>query len=113
MHAADPRPPVVPAAAFHTFQLQDTSLDESNVEAVGAELFRAAEEQPSAHLLLDFGKVGYLNSTGLAKLVGLYTRLRASGRRLALENVSPYVYEVFHVTRLTTVLDVRPARSPK
>jgi anti-anti-sigma factor len=112
MHAPDPCLPAVPAAEFHTVQLLEASLDETNAEAVGAEWYRLAEERSSAHLLLDFGKVGYLNSTALAKLVGLYARLRASGRRLALENVAPHVYEVLHVTRLTTVLDVRPACPP-
>jgi anti-anti-sigma factor len=113
MHAQDPCLPAAPAADFHTVQLLDASLDESNAEAVGADLLRVAEERSSAHLVLDFGKVGYLNSTALAKLVGLYTRLRASGRRLALENVAPHVYEVFHITRLTKVLDVRPAVPPE
>jgi anti-anti-sigma factor len=112
MHAHDP---CLPASAtdFHTVQLLDASLDDTNAEKVGAELLRVAEERSSAHLLLDLGKVGYLNSTALAKLVGLYTRLRAAGRRLALENVAPHVYEVFHVTRLTTLLDVRPAVQPE
>jgi anti-anti-sigma factor len=113
MHAQDPCLPAVPTVEFHTVQLLDASLDESNVEAIGDELYRLAEERSSANLLLDFGKVGYLNSMALAKLVGLYTRLRASGRRLALENVSPHVYEVLHVTRLTMVLDVRPAAPPE
>src|SRR4051794_6454497 len=100
MPAQDPCLPAVPAFAFHTVRLQNVSLDESNAEAVGDELYRVAEERSSAHLLLDFGKVDYLNSTALAKLVGLHRRLSASGRRLALENVAPHVYDVFYATRL-------------
>jgi anti-anti-sigma factor len=113
MHAQDPCLPTVPPTEFHTVELLEASLDDSNVEAIGAEWYRLADERSSAHLLLDFGKVGYLNSTALAKLIGLYTRLRVSGRRLALANVAPNVYEVLHVTRLTTVLDVRQAIPPK
>ena len=47
----------------------------------------------------------------LGKFVALHKRVRAGGGRLALVNVVDTVYEVFAVTRLNQVLDVRPAAS--
>jgi anti-anti-sigma factor len=58
-------------------------------------------------LNLDFGNVTFLTSLGLAMLLVLKKRLAESGRRLAIVNLQPHVYEVFSVTRLDTVLDVR------
>jgi anti-anti-sigma factor len=59
-------------------------------------------------LALDFGNVNFLTSLGLAVLVRLHKQLAANGRRLAVLNLQPHVYELFSVTRLDTVLDVRP-----
>jgi anti-anti-sigma factor len=58
-------------------------------------------------LMLDFSNVRFLTSLGLAMLVRLRKRLAERGRRLAILNAQPHVYEVFSVTRLDTMLDVR------
>jgi anti-anti-sigma factor len=76
---------------------------------------RAADERLVAYLLelrqnqlsLDFGRVKLVTSFGLALLVGLHQRLESEGRRLAVLNVQPEVYEVFSLTKLTTVLNVQ------
>jgi len=65
------------------------------------------EEVQQTQLSLDFGQVRFVSSLGLAMLLQLNKRLTARGRRLALVNLQPHVYEVFSVTHLNTVLDVR------
>jgi anti-anti-sigma regulatory factor len=40
-------------------------------------------------------------------LLKLRKRLVESGRRLVLLNLQPHIYDIFSVTHLTTVLDVR------
>jgi anti-anti-sigma factor len=90
-------------------RLLDAGIDETNVYAVEEELTALVDDAGLRELCLDFGKVSYLTSTGLAKLVALHNRLRAEGGSLALCNVSPRIYELFEVTRLTQLFDVRPA----
>jgi anti-anti-sigma factor len=58
-------------------------------------------------LALDFANVNFVSSIGLAVLLRLRKQLAANGRRLAVLNVRPEVYEVFSVTKLTTVFDVQ------
>ncbi len=58
-------------------------------------------------LVLDFANVSFLSSIGLALLVRLHKSLVANGRRLSILNLQPHIYEVFNVTRLNTVLEVR------
>ena len=41
----------------------------------------------------------------------MHKRLRDRGGRLVVSNLAPKVYEVFEVTRLHTLLDIRPAGS--
>ena len=67
----------------------------------------------NCHLLLDFAHVEYLNSSELGTLINLHKKLRASGGRLTLFNLSADVYEVFAVTRLQTLLGIcREAITP-
>jgi anti-anti-sigma factor len=58
-------------------------------------------------LWLDLARVRFLTSTVLGQLVGLHRRVRAAGGELTLLNVAGDVYEVFVVTRLHQLLDVR------
>jgi anti-sigma B factor antagonist len=50
--------------------------------------------------------VDFLSSLGLTALLTAHKHLRARGGRLTVMNVRPHVYEVFAVTRLTTVFEV-------
>jgi anti-anti-sigma factor len=56
---------------------------------------------------LDFGGVNFLGSMGMAILVRLNKDLAAQRRRLAIVNVRPHIHEMFTVTGLHEVLDVR------
>ena len=88
-------------------KLNDTSLDESNIQAVGEQLLRLVDE-PGPHTLhVDLGGVKYVGSMGLAKFIALHKKVKGLGGHLTLCNVDDPVYEVFQVTQLTRVLDVR------
>jgi anti-anti-sigma factor len=73
------------------------------------EAVRLPAEAAGARLHLDLSGVRIPSAGGLGGLVRLHTALRARGGRLVLLNVRPWAYEVFAVTRLTEVLDVRAA----
>jgi anti-anti-sigma factor len=83
-------------------------LDEENAAAAGEHLLAFAEGLQAGRLLLDFGNVAYLSSTALGLLLRLRKALHARGGRLTLCNLAPQVYEVFEVTRLHTLFDIRP-----
>ena len=71
------------------------------------QLFALIEELQQTRLSLNFERVRFVSSLGLAMLLRLNKSLTASGRLLAIVNLQPHVYEVFSVTRLNTLLDVR------
>jgi anti-anti-sigma factor len=85
------------------------NLDEDNLQDIRAGLLAIADGLTRRVLELDMGRVRYLTSTGLGQLVAVHNRLRDLGRSLAVVNVSPRVHELFTVTRLTRVLDIRTA----
>jgi anti-anti-sigma factor len=84
------------------------SLEDPTAEAVGGLLLRLADMAGRRGLTVDLGELPYLTSMWLGKLIALHKKVRGRGGHLALVNVPGPVYEVFEVTRLNTVLDVRP-----
>lgn len=57
-------------------------------------------------VLADFTKVPYIDSTGIAFVVGLYTSMHNAGGRFVLTAPSPRVREVLELTRLNTVIPI-------
>jgi anti-sigma B factor antagonist len=84
-----------------------TTLTEANVEEVGRQLAALVEGREGAQLALDLGNIDMLTSMALAKFISLNGRLRARGGGLTLVNLKPVVRQVFAVTKLDRVLDVR------
>lgn len=104
-----PQDPIMPASGDSGLVSLDVShLGESEIEQVRTQLLEAAAGLQGQDLHVDLGRLEYLSSSGLGLFLGLHREVRAAGGRLSLHNVRGVVYEVFAVTRLTTVLDVRP-----
>lgn len=66
---------------------------------------KAVEIDPSA-VLLNFTAVSYINSTGIALLVGLLARARSEHRRVLACGLTPHYTEIFQVTRLADFMDL-------
>lgn len=68
--------------------------------------YAEAERETSAVILLDFSDVEYINSTGIALIVGLLARARQHHRHLLACGLSPHYVEIFKITRLADFLSV-------
>lgn len=62
--------------------------------------------QENREVYLDLSQVDYMDSTGLGVLIGAYKKLRSRGGRLVLTGMSPRLKRLFHITRLTNVIDI-------
>jgi anti-anti-sigma factor len=80
-------------------------------EAAAERLLRLADEQGWHEVWLDLGGVPHLTCGWLATLLALHKRLHNRGGHLRLVNVAEPAYEVFRLTHLDTVLDVRPKQA--
>ncbi len=76
-------------------------------DALNAAYAEAQGRNPQA-ILLNFGGVEYINSTGIALIVSLLARARETGRRLLACGLSDHYVEIFRITRLTDYMDVFP-----
>lgn len=61
------------------------------------------------HLIVDLGRVDFLDSTGLGALVGGVKRLREAGGSLALVIGTPRILRIFQITGLNKALATRPS----
>lgn len=82
-------------------------LDENNIQIIGTQLFGLVEEDGRKKIVLDFTNVEYLSSAALGKLITMDKKVKASGGKLRLCNIRKDIYEVFAITRLNKVFDIR------
>ncbi len=76
-------------------------------EALNAAYADAARDNP-ASVLLDFREVEYINSTGIALVVGLLAQARASRRQVLACGLSDHYLEIFQITRLSDFMTIYP-----
>ena len=76
-------------------------------EALDAAYSEAESNDPET-ILLNFEDVDYINSTGIALIVGLLAKARASHKRLLACNLSEHYVEIFEITRLSDFMSVFP-----
>jgi anti-sigma B factor antagonist len=60
----------------------------------------------SKRVTLDFGDVGYINSTGIALVVRLLADARRDGRGVRAVGLTPHYREIFRITRLSDFMDI-------
>jgi anti-sigma B factor antagonist len=82
-------------------------LDEQNIQIIGEQLFSLVDELGRTKLLLNFGNVEYLSSAALGKLITLNKKLQGVKGKLILCNIHPQIYEVFEITKLNKLLNIR------
>lgn len=82
-------------------------LDEAGIQELGAELFSLVEQDNRRSILLNFENVDFLSSAALGKLITLDRKVKQAQGRLKMSNIRPEILEVFQVTKLNKVFDIR------
>lgn len=82
-------------------------LDEASIQELGAELFALVEHDNRKSILLNFSNAEFLSSAALGKLITLDRKVKAAKGRLKMCNIRPEILEVFQITKLNKVFDIR------
>jgi anti-sigma B factor antagonist len=64
-----------------------------------------AMDQPPC-VLLDFARVDYINSTGIALIVSVLAKARAEGRQVVASGLSDHYRQIFAITRLSDFIQL-------
>lgn len=83
-------------------------IEDLGIQELGQELFSLVEADGRQKLVLNFSSVDFLSSAALGKLITLDKKLKAHGGTLRLCCIRPEIYEVFAITRLNRLFDIKP-----
>jgi anti-sigma B factor antagonist len=82
-------------------------MDAENSTRLGEELDYLLAEG-SRKLVIDLGKVDFMNSSGLATLIRYYKLARSNCGDISLAALQPSVRQTFQLSRLDRVFDLHP-----
>lgn len=96
---------VAPEAAATTVVIIDLDGQLDGAAATSMErVYGGATSDGVTALVLDFGRVSYINSTGIALIVGLLARARADDVEVRVTGLSDHYRHIFEITRLADFL---------
>ena len=82
-------------------------VEDINIQQLGQEMFHLVEMGNREKVLLNFASVDFLSSAALGKLITMDKKMKAHGGTLKLSNIRPEIYEVFAITKLNRLFDIK------
>ena len=74
-------------------------------DVLNAAYDESTHDNPNA-VLLNFNAVDYMDSTGIALIIGLLARARQSGVRMVACGLTDHFVEIFRITRLADFISI-------
>lgn len=82
-------------------------VEDISIQELGNEMFQLIDVEKRDKILLNFSAVDFLSSAALGKLITLDKKMKAHGGTLKMTNIRPEIYEVFTITKLTRLFDIK------
>ena len=80
---------------------------DAGAEQAIATAWQETTRQGAETVVLNFERAGYINSTGIALIVGMLAQARAAKVPLAAFGLTPHYEEIFQITRLADFMTIR------
>ena len=93
------------SATIVTF-VDEKILEEMDIQALQESIMPVIEGAERINLILDFCNVRFLSSAVLGLLLRISKKVYERDGQLRLCNISPRIYEIFKITRLTKIFDI-------
>jgi anti-sigma B factor antagonist len=81
-------------------------VDGSAAAVLTAAYQQAVADGTAQTVVLDFARVDYINSTGIALIVSVLAQARAQRRKVVASGLSEHYREIFDITRLSDFIEV-------
>jgi anti-sigma B factor antagonist len=82
-------------------------IDPEAIQEMGEELFDLVDQGDRRKLVLNFANVEFLSSAALGKLITFEKKVKRNGAELILTNISPEIYQVFTITNLDKLFQIK------
>jgi len=92
-------------AAIVTFT-DEKILEEKDLQALQESIMSVIEQAERINLILDFRNVQFLSSAVLGLLIRISKKVYESDGQLKLCGITPKIYKIFKITRLTKIFDI-------
>ena len=79
-------------------------LDEKSAAATRDYIDKTFFGRRARRLILDFAKVGFMDSTGIGMLLGRYKKVVEAGAELCVANLNPQIDKVFRISGLYQII---------
>ena len=87
--------------------IDEKIMETDRVQTLNQELMTLADDPDNKRVLINLDSVRFLSSAAISKLIVVNKRLKSSGGELKISNVRPEVREVFNITQLDQIFDIR------
>ena len=85
-------------------------LDHHAAKGAIPEISEYIEVNLPANLILDFQSVRFMDSSGIALVIGAYKKITLTGGSFAVVNVSPQAYKVFAAAEICKLINITPTQ---
>jgi len=82
-------------------------IDPETIQELGDELFDLVEKDERRKLVINFANVEFLSSAALGKLITFEKKAKRLGAQLMLTNISPEIFQVFAITNLDKLFQIK------
>lgn len=80
-----------------------------DAEAPLLHAFEAALGEMPRRVILDFAATDYINSSGLAAVVGVLAKAKSADVAVAARGLTAHYRHIFEITRLADLVEIEPA----
>ncbi len=86
-------------------------IDPEAIQELGQELFDLVEQDDRKKLVLNFANVEFLSSAALGKLITFEKKSKRRDAQLILTNISAEIFQVFAITNLDKLFEIKDAEA--
>jgi len=100
------------SANVTVIRFQDQKIiDPEAIQELGQELFDLVERDDRKKMVLNFENVEFLSSAALGKLITFEKKSKRNDAKLILTNISPEIYQVFAITNLDKLFQIKDSEA--
>jgi len=82
----------------------DSEIDHHTAERLRVQIDTAYENSSCKHIVFDFSKVGFMDSSGIGMIIGRYKHAEKRGGKLALAGMSNEMGRLFQISGLAKIV---------
>jgi len=88
--------------------LGERLLEDADIRSVQESMMGILQQAPRSKLVIDFKNIRFLSSAVLGLLIRVSKKVSEQGGGLRLCGINPKILEIFRITRLDKIFDIRP-----